>query len=730
MKWDLSNKNNFIQKCFLHYNLVFAVRVFVCTTSKVGNYMEEKNIAESNIIKEFAIFKETIARLINDDLDSVKQGAYSFVYFDILHFKAINDIFTPIQGDKFLEYMQNSIRQIFPESSLLHRFGSDRFILFTNCNKAEIEKLIKKYLKRIADYKLSYEIVSNIGIYITNRADITVDGMIDRAIIAHSFIKGSYSKKYNFYETSQRMQLLGEQEITGRMAEALASKEFVVYFQPQYDHSNGSLVGAEALVRWIHPKRGLISPNIFIPVFEKNGFITKLDFYVFEETCKFIRQCEEKNVPIVPISINICRNDIYQEGFVESLEKIREKYEVPVRLLRIEITEYAVVDGIKKVNEIISELHSCGYIVEMDDFGSAYSSLNALKDINLDILKLDMKFLSDNGNNQNGAVILSSVVRMAKWLGFPVIAEGVEQKKQADYLLSIGCSYIQGYYYAKPMPADDFEIVLASTKQSCTKPSMFVINSMKAGNFWNPDSLETLIFSNYVGGAAILDYKKGNVEVLRVNRKYIQEIGQSLTEQNVLQTEMMSLLDEENKQKYIDMLERAISSEEEEECETWRLYDKNKKPLCIRSTVRLIGKSVDSYLFYTMIRNVTTEKEVLQEMLHREKVFRATAEQLKLFYWEYDIKTKKMYPCVRCMQELHFPSVLENYPSSAIERGVFPMDIADFYEEVHKRLEKGEPYIEIDIPLTEKREMYRLRYTTEFDKYGNPVKAYGSAIKI
>jgi hypothetical protein len=131
-----------------------------------------------------------------------------------------------------------------------------------------------------------------------------------------------------------------------------------------------------------------------------------------------------------------------------------------------------------------------------------------------------------------------------------------------------------------------------------------------------------------------------------------------------------------------------------------------------------------------MIRNVTTEKEVLQEMLHREKVFRATAEQLKLFYWEYDIKTKKMYPCVRCMQELHFPPVLENYPSSAIERGVFPMDIADFYEEVHKRLEKGEPYIEIDIPLTEKREMYRLRYTTEFDKYGNPVKAYGSAIKI
>ena len=614
MKWDLSNKNNFIQKCFLHYKLVFAVRVFVCTTSKVGNYMEEKNIAESNIIKEFAIFKETIARLINDDLDSVKQGAYSFVYFDILHFKAINDIFTPIQGDKFLEYMQNSIRQIFPESSLLHRFGSDRFILFTNCNKAEIEKLIKKYLKRIADYKLSYEIVSNIGIYITNRADITVDGMIDRAIIAHSFIKGSYSKKYNFYETSQRMQLLGEQEITGRMAEALASREFVVYFQPQFDHSNGSLVGAEALVRWIHPKRGLIPPNVFIPVFEKNGFITKLDFYVFEETCKFIKQCEEKNIPIVPITINICINDIYQEGFVESLEQIREKYEVPVKLLRIEITEYAVVDGIKKVNEIISKLHSCGYIVEMDDFGSAYSSLNALKNINLDILKLDMKFLSNDGNNQNGAVILSSVVRMAKWLGFPVIAEGVEQKKQADYLLSIGCSYIQGYFYAKPMPADDFEKLLSATSQSSTKPSMFVINSMKAGDFWNPDSLETLIFSNYVGGAAILDYRKGKVEVLRVNRKYIQEIGQSLTEQSVLKTELTSLLDEENKQKFIEMLEKAIASDQEEECETWRLYDKTKKPLCIRSTVRLIGKSVDSYLFYVMIRNITPEKEALQEI--------------------------------------------------------------------------------------------------------------------
>lgn len=692
--------------------------------------MEEIKIAESNNIKEFAIFKETIARIINGDLDSVKQGAYSFVYFDILHFKAINDIFTPVQGDKFLEYMQNSIRQIFPSTSLLHRFGSDRFILFTNCNKVEIEKLIKKYLKRIADYKLSYEIVSNIGIYITNRADITVDGMIDRAIIAHSFIKGSYSKKYNFYETSQRMQLLGEQEITGRMAEALASREFVVYFQPQFDHSNGSLVGAEALVRWIHPKRGLIPPNVFIPVFEKNGFITKLDFYVFEETCKFIKQCEEKNIPIVPISINICRNDIYQEGFVESLEQIREKYQVPVKLLRIEITEYAVVDGIKKVNEIISKLHSCGYIVEMDDFGSAYSSLNALKNINLDILKLDMKFLSDDGNNQNGAVILSSVVRMAKWLGFPVIAEGVEQKKQADYLLSIGCSYIQGYFYAKPMPADEFEKLLTSTSQGSTKPSMFVINSMKAGDFWNPDSLETLIFSNYVGGAAILDYRKGKVEVLRLNRKYIQEIDQSLTEKKVLQTELTSTLDEENKQKFIDMLERAIVSDQEEECETWRLYEKNKNPICIRSTVRLIGKSVDSYLFYVMIRNITTEKLAIQEMLHRERLFRAAADQLKIFYWEYDIKTKRMYPCSRCMQELKFPPVLENYPTSAIERGIFPMDVADFYKEIHQRLEAGEPYIEIDIPLTEKRELYRLRYTTEFDKNGKPVKAYGTAIKI
>ena len=458
-----------------------------------------------------------------------------------------------------------------------------------------------------------------------------------------------------------------------------------------------------------------------------------MDFYVFEHVCAFLKERIEKGHAVVPISTNFSRLDIFQADFVEQLEKIRAKYDVPAKLLRLEITESAVMGSSERANDVVSQLHRCGYRVEMDDFSSGYSSLNVLKDIELDVIKLDMLFIKDERVNRRGGTILSSVVRMAKWLGLPVIAEGVEKVEQAGFLRSIGCDYIQGYLYSKPLPPEDFYKLLSESSVGTVVPQMSLIETMDAANFWDPHSMETLIFSHYVGGAAIFDYQDGKVEILRVNQKYLQEICMNLSEKDLISSDPLAFMEEENRAVYVAMLEEAAQTMQEAECETWWTLSSaccGEERVCLRSTVRVIGKSKESYLYYGMIRNVTAEKEYYSEILDSERRFKMASEQVNIYYWEYTIATKEMRPCFRCMRDLGLPPVLRNYPDSAIEMGVFPPEVADMYREWHRQLEKGVPSLEATLPLTMERVMFHVRYTNQYDETGRPIKAYGSAALV
>ncbi len=555
-------------------------------------------------------FNRMVESIVCNDPEGVAAGEYALVYFDILRFKAINDMFGTDQGDRLLLYIADIIASGAADGGAAGRIGSDRFMMLAHKSRDELQNFLDEYFDSIGHYEVAYEIVSNVGIYIIEDASLPADAMLDRAILAQSSIKGSYAVKYCYYTEALRHEMISEQEIVGLMTTALAERQFQVYYQPQYNHSTGKIVGAEALVRWCHPERGLIMPGSFVPLFEKNGFISKVDLYVFEQVCAFLQKCINSGISVVPISVNIARYDIFQFNFIERLEAIRTRYDVPVELLRIEITESTVVGSNQHVADVIDKLHSFGYIIEMDDFGSGYSSLNVLKDINLDVLKLDIQFLSgDIGIHKRGGTILSAIIRMARWLNLPVIAEGVENIHQADYMRSIGCNYVQGYLYAKPMQQNEFEELIKGGRIGAMISHVELIETLDACDFWDPESLETIIFSNYVGGAAIFDYRGGNIEVLRVNKKYIQELGNNVTEQFVLNNDALGVFDEENKRIYLDMLERAIASMDEEECETWRVYSGlGGNRICLRSSVRVIGKSRDSYLFYAMIRNITSER--------------------------------------------------------------------------------------------------------------------------
>ncbi len=526
---------------------------------------------------------------------------------------------------------------------------------------------------------------------------------------------------------------MSERELLDSLDAALRDSHIYPCYQPQINHSTGRMVGAEALMRWKDPECGMQYPSDFIPLLERNDLLYRADVHIFERVCVFLRKCIDEGLPLMPVSVNMSRYDIYKHEYVDEIEALRVKYDVPVKYLRIEVTESSAIGGMDLMKDVISRLHRHGYLVEMDDFGSGYSSLNILKDLNVDIIKLDMKFLCGEVGGRGG-IILTSVVQMARWLGTPVITEGVETMEQAEYMKSLGCNYIQGYLYSKPLEESAFIEKIGLVEHEAMAPAMEFINTVNAGRFWDPASMETLIFSNLVGAAAIFTYRdSGEMEILRVNKKYLREIGMNMTEQEAVSIRPWEHFEGDGLKTFTDAIRRAIDSGDEESCETWRNVCSKScgdSRVCLLTELRVIGSAGNHHLIYAMVRNITREKQLYEEVFNSDRRFRYASEQANVYAWEYTVATKQMRPCFRCMRDLNLPPLLENYPEPAIEAGIFPPDYADMYRDWHRQIAAGVPRLEAVIPLTVGRIPFHVRYTTEFDENGHPLKAYGSATLV
>ncbi len=407
------------------------------------------------------------------------------------------------------------------------------------------------------------------------------------------------------------------------MESALSNRQFEVWFQPQYNHASGALVGCEALVRWRHPQRGLIPPDDFIPVFEQNGFVYEVDKYVWEEACRSLRKWRDEGRNPLPVSVNISRFDIFISELPDVLVGLVQKYELPIELLRLEITESAFSKFPDQITAIIKKLIAIGFTVEIDDFGSGYSSLNTLKNVPAQILKLDMKFLEGDGNSDRGGNILESIVRMAKWLGMSVIAEGVETKAQADFLMSIGCVYVQGYLYAKPMTAEDYEALAKGHGKEHEMIVLETVDNMDNNRFWDPQSMDTLIFNSYAGGACILEYQSGKVETLRINEKFRKTFWREDAPSGTGEFRMTDCLDDSNWETLVECIRRAIATGQESACETTSCVPRGiDGPLCVRFAVRVIAHTGSRYLLYGSILDMTAQRKAEAEL-------RKTAQQLQ-----------------------------------------------------------------------------------------------------
>lgn len=382
---------------------------------------------------------------------------FDLLRINIERFKVLNDLFGESTGDKLLRYIGKFLKEINLPLCVSGRLYADNFVVCYEAGKGDSRRMINT-LQMVADsFAINNRTILSFGLYRIDDKTLPVSVMCDRANMALWKAKGNFKNPYCEYDEKMRQQVLKEQKIINAMEMAIQNKEFTLYLQPKYDIEKGTIIGAEALVRWISLENGFISPGDFIPVFENNGFVYEVDKFIWEESCRYLRKWLDEGREVHPISVNVSRIDLYDPKLVQHLVNLREKYQLPSQYLELEITESAYTEDPEQIITITRQLREAGFVILMDDFGTGYSSLNMLKDIQIDVLKLDMGFLKSSDYSAKGGNILTAILKMAESLKMQTIAEGVETKEQVEFLKSIGCRYVQGFYYSKPLPVGEFE---------------------------------------------------------------------------------------------------------------------------------------------------------------------------------------------------------------------------------------------------------------------------------
>ncbi len=508
--------------------------------------------------------KMTFYTKVSELLDSNPTTEFAILYMDIERFKIINDFFGEKEGDNVLIYIGKLLSEYSDfKETICCRFSADIFVICMPHNKVRIHEYVHTLIPFINKYPLNFRISVNFGIYVIEDREVPVNVMCDRASLALENVIGKYDTYFAYYDDNHLAKLKEEQAIANDMTQALAEKQFHVYLQPKFDMADFSIVGAEALVRWIHPEKGFIGPDKFIPIFERNGFITELDIYIWETTCKFLRKWSDLNWPIVPVSVNVSRVDIYRPDICDILTNMMEKYKLSTNLLELEITETAYTQNADQLISTVENLKKRGFSLSMDDFGSGYSSLNMLNEVPVDVLKIDMKLLRNLDLMNKSNNIINFVVSMAKWLNLPVISEGVETIEQVNFLRSIGCHTGQGYFFSKPLPIEQFEDLLLNHKKEEIAQEEDYSTGVSVEDIWDPNSQFNSFFDSFIGSYILFEYSQKELRFLRANEQFYQKVMPNIKENGVDLTEYLQLIHQDDRTHVEEAIHYACSTKEE-----------------------------------------------------------------------------------------------------------------------------------------------------------------------
>lgn len=405
--------------------------------------------------------KDYFFELTKEVLELNTNESYYIIVTDVKNFKIVNDVFGVDAGDRLLKKIADVTASLCGNDCTYGRLSGDRFALCMPAKSFSETKLLDAYsvldcFMENSDFKTHI----HIGVYEVTDRSLRISVMCDYANLAIKTIKDSYRSYVAYYDSNLRKKFISEHRVISEFEHALKSGQFKLYIQPQTFAVDGSVRGGEALVRWLHPEDGMIPPDKFIKIFEQTGLISRLDKFMWETACSYLRKWSDMGFDNTYISINISQKDFFLIDVYNVITSLVQKYDIAPQRLHLEITETAMMDNPTAQLELIERLRKLGFIVEIDDFGSGYSSLNMLKNFKADVLKIDMGFLTNSESREvqgRSHSILRTIIYLAKSLDMEVITEGVETKTQVNFLAEYGCDIYQGYYFAKPMPVDDFE---------------------------------------------------------------------------------------------------------------------------------------------------------------------------------------------------------------------------------------------------------------------------------
>lgn len=572
---------------------------------QLGNISNESAIITSgkDQITGILTAKDFITKA-DDIILNDKTKKWCLVSMDIEHFKMFDEWFGREKGNYLLAQIGAVLKE-FEESShaLAGYFGQDDFMALCEYNEEQIKELYSKIHELIMSFGFSTGFLPSFGISLIDKDMILVDAM-DRASVAMSKAKNDIRNRIYLYTPEMQFAADLEHRLLTDFIHALQSDEITFFLQPQCRASTGQIIGAEALARWVKNDGTVVPPGKFVPILEKYGFVTDLDKRIWEKVFIWVRNWIDQGHKPLPVSINVSRIDLFSIDIIEHFSSLSEKYQVKPELIEIEITESAYAENMNTADKLVQELRSKGFKVLIDDFGSGYSSLNMLSTIKLDAIKLDAKFLQIHGEHQRGIHILESVITMAKGMSLPMIIEGVETKGQIDFLDQFGVRYIQGYYFYKPMPIEEYEKLISNEKNVDYKGIVVRTNEQfRIREFLDKNIYSDSMLNNVIGPVAIYSLRKEHIDIVRYNQQFMSAvdvpdfIDKLENIENTMPKEDVPLI--------LDAFKRAKENKLMGANGIFRFYRADGVLSSFRMHLYYIGKKEGTDRFYGSVSNVT-----------------------------------------------------------------------------------------------------------------------------
>lgn len=531
---------------------------------------------------------------------------------DINKFKVINDIYSFEVGTSALRVIANTLKTVTGEKGVCARMGGGTFALCFEYNPENMQRFraIKSF--DCSSLNIKIPVTMRFGAYIVQNEIIEdLTSILNWATLSMDKNISETKNTITMFTQEYRDQMFKEARVAALLQPALDAKEFTLWFQPQYLASSGELVGAEALCRWVKADGTIIPPNLFIPLAEKNGFIKQLDKEIWRIAFEKVRNWLDEGIEPVPISVNISRISLQTDELIYIIRRLHEEYKIPEHLIHFEITESAYMGELNLLIERINKIRDMGYKIAMDDFGSGYSSLNTLKDLPIDILKLDMGFLREQTNMNKGGTIIGSIIRMAQSLELNTIAEGVETAEQAAFLNRVGCDIIQGYIYAKQMPEDRFKEVMKTERKQIIVGKPRIFGKIDTLNLYDYNSVEYMMFEEFSGPAAIIEYDEFTkvAELIRCNEEGLRIFG--IEKHNF--GDVKELFNSYSAKQYNNLkfslaLEQVTHGQEKATCVVEGMNYNTETPVWIKVHMKEISVTNQKHILYFLLDDITDEK--------------------------------------------------------------------------------------------------------------------------